>query len=78
MEIIRKIVIGPDPMKAMAYYVGQKAGMGHVSAIVLDERHYHNTSQKNYLIYIDTEDGANMLWKRVEGMPVIVENDCNF
>jgi hypothetical protein len=52
--------------------------MGHVSAIVLDERHYHNTSQKNYLIYIETEDGANMLWKRVEGMPVIVENDCNF
>ena len=35
MEIIRKIVIGNDPMKAMAYFIGQKAGMGNVSAIVL-------------------------------------------
>jgi hypothetical protein len=78
MEIIRKIVIGNDPMKAMAYFIGQKAGLGNVSAIVLDERHYHKTSEKNYLIYIESEDGSNLLWKRVEGMPVIIENDCNF
>ena len=31
--IIRKIVIGPDPKNAMAYYVGMKVSNGAVSLI---------------------------------------------
>jgi len=78
MEIIRKIVIGPDPMKAMAYYIGQKAGAHTVSAIVLDDKYLHLYNERRYAIYIQDEDGAQMIWKRIEGMPVVVEFDCNF
>jgi hypothetical protein len=78
MEIIRKIVIGPDPMKAMAYYIGQKAGVHTVSAIVLDDKYLHTYNERRYAIYIQDEDGAQMIWKRIESMPVVVEFDCNF
>ena len=33
-NIIRKIVVGPNPKDAMAYYVGMRAGQGNVSAIM--------------------------------------------
>ena len=50
--MIRKIIIGVDPLKAMAYYVGQKAGDSLVDAIVLDEAYLHKFKEKRYLVYI--------------------------
>ncbi len=61
----------------MAYYVGMKAGGGHVSAIVLDERHQHHHGKTRYLVYLDNEEGQS-LWKAIDDMPCLIEFDCNF
>lgn len=76
--MIRKIVIGVNPLKAMAYYVGQKAGESVVEAIILDEQYAHKFHKSKYLIYIKHEAIGTMLWKSVEDMPVLVEYDCDF
>jgi hypothetical protein len=55
MNIIRKIIVGNDPLKAMAYYVGQKAGEAEVDCIVLDAEHLHRYKERRYLIYIKGE-----------------------
>jgi hypothetical protein len=77
MELIRKIIAGTDPLKALAYYVGQKAGDGEIDSIVLDGSHLHYHGERKYLIYLK-KDSTLMLWKSIEGMPVIIEYDCNF
>jgi hypothetical protein len=71
--IIRKIIIGVTPKDAMAYDLGMRVGGGVVHTIVKDEE----TQSNRYLIYIK-EDGALVLWKVVEDLPVVVEFDFNF
>ena len=78
MELIRKIIVGVDPLKAMAYYIGQAAGEGTVNAIVLDEKHLHHYGERRYLIYIERHNDGIMLWKRIENMPVLIEFDLKF
>ena len=76
-NLIRKIVIGPNPKDAMAYYVGMKAGAGKVVLIEEDDRAMFKHKIRRYNIYTqDTE--SSYLWKTVENTPVIVEYDCNF
>ena len=75
--IIRKIIIGPSPKDAMAYYIGMRAGDGKVSAIVHDERHQNMHSKTRYLVYLQNDDGQ-VLWKAIDEMPCIIEFDCNF
>ncbi len=75
--IIRKIIIGPNPKDAMAYYVGMRVGDGNVSTIVLDEAHLHHYGVSRYMIYITVED-AQSLWKAIDGLPCLVEFDLNF
>ena len=77
MELIRKIIAGNDPLKALAYYVGQKAGDSEIDSILLDGSHLHNHGERRYLIYLKKNDSI-MLWKSIESMPVIIEYDCNF
>lgn len=77
-NVIRKIVIGKNPKDAMAYYLGMKAGDKKVSAIIIDESFLHRFSIKRYLIYLQEEDGSQVLWKAVDDMPCIIEFDCNF
>ena len=76
-NIIRKIVVGPNPKDAMAYYVGMRAGQGNVSAIMEDERSLYKYSVRRYEIYIEDDD-SSVLWKTVENQPVLIEYDCNF
>lgn len=76
--LIRKIIIGRDPKDAMAYYIGMRAGSGKVSTIVLDGEHLHRHNKKRYLVYMESEDGSQVLWKAVDDMPCIIEYDCNF
>lgn len=76
--MIRKIIIGVDPLKAMAYYVGQKAGESKVDTIILDEAHLHKFKTKRYLVYIKHPEDGVMLWKSVENVPVLIEYDLNF
>jgi hypothetical protein len=75
--IIRKIVIGPDPKNAMAYYVGMKLGDNTVSHIVLDDYAFSVKGIKRYLVYVSTEEGTE-LWKGIEDMPCIVEYNLDF
>ena len=77
MELIRKIIAGNDPLKALAYYVGQKAGDGEIHAIMLDGQYLVRHGERRYMIYLN-KDNSIMLWKTTEGMPTIVEYDCNF
>lgn len=77
MDIIRKIIAGTDPLKALAYYVGQRAGEGEIHAIMIDGGHLVRHGERKYLIYIKKDDSI-MLWKSIEAMPVIIEYDCNF
>ena len=76
--MIRKIIIGVDPLKAMAYYIGQKAGDSKVDAIFLDEAYLHKFTAKRYLVYIKHPEDGVMLWKSVENVPVLIEYDLNF
>ena len=77
MDVIRKIIAGNDPLKALAYYVGQKAGDGEIHAIMLDGQYLVRHGERRYMIYLN-KDNSIMLWKTIEGMPTIVEYDCNF
>jgi hypothetical protein len=76
--MIRKIIIGVNPLKAMAYYIGQRAGESIVDTIILDDKHLHKYGTQRYLIYIKHPEDGVMLWKSVEGMPVLLEYDCDF
>jgi hypothetical protein len=76
--VIRKIIIGRDPKDAMAYYVGMKAGSSKVSAIVADEAFLYRHGKNRYLVYLQEEDGSNVMWKAVDDMPCIIEFDLNF
>ena len=76
--MIRKIIIGTDPLKAMAYYIGQKAGEAKVDTIILDDEYLHRYKQKRYLVYIKHPEDGVMLWKSVEDVPVLLEYDLNF
>lgn len=76
--MIRKIIIGVNPLKAMAYYIGQRAGESFVTAIVIDEKHLFKYGKTKYLIYIKHPIEGTMLWKSVEDMPVLIEHDCDF
>jgi len=77
MNLIRKIVVGPNPKDAMAYYVGMKAGKGQVSAIVEDERALFKYNVRRYNVFIEDED-STYIWKTVENQPILIEYDCKF
>jgi hypothetical protein len=75
--VIRKIVVGPDPKNGMAYYVGMRVQNGEISAIVFDDVTLHKHSVFRYVIYVSTDEGTE-IWKVIEGLPCLVENDLNF
>ena len=76
--LIRKIVVGRDPKDGMAYYLGMRAGTGKVSTIIQDESYLHRFGKTRYLVYIEDDDSAQTLWKAIDGMPCMLEFDCNF
>jgi hypothetical protein len=75
--IIRKIIVGPNPKDAMAYYIGMRAGVSTVCAIILDDQFLHRYGRSRYLIYIEDRDNQT-LWKAIDGLPCMLEFDCNF
>jgi len=76
--LIRKIVVGRDPKDAMAYYVGMRAGAGKVSTIIQDESYLHKFGKTRYLVYMEDDESLQTLWKAIDGMPCMLEFDCNF
>ena len=77
MDLIRKIVVGPNPKDAMAYYVGMRAGDAKVSYIEEDEAALFRHGIRRYKVYIEDADNT-YLWKSIENQPVMVEYDCKF
>jgi|TARA_R100000482_G_C4974759_1_gene80669 hypothetical protein len=75
--MIRKIIVGINPKDAMAYYVGMKVGKMVISSIVVDEKYLVRHNIRRYLIYLTGDEGV-MLWKNIEGLPVVVEYNLNF
>ena len=76
--LIRKIVVGRDPKDGMAYYFGRRAGAGKVSTIIQDDRYLTKHGKNRYLVYLEDEDNVQTLWKAIDGMPCMLEFDCNF
>jgi len=76
-NIIRKLIVGTDPLKAFVFMVGGKAGVAEITYIEFDERAFTKYSVYRYHIYIQRHN-ETILWKTVENMPVIVEYDCDF
>tara|TARA_R100000234_G_C4843742_1_gene112204 strand:- start:142 stop:378 length:237 start_codon:yes stop_codon:yes gene_type:complete len=76
-NIIRKIVVGPNPKDAMAYFVGMRAGDSRISMIIEDERSMYKYSVRRYEVYVEDEN-STMLWKTIENQPVLIEYDCKF
>ena len=74
---IRKIIIGPDPKNGMAYFVGMTVHSGEISAIVQDDRALHKHNILRYLVSVKTDEGQE-IWKVIEGLPCIIENNLNF
>ena len=77
MELIRKIIVGPNPLNAMAYYVGQNVGLSKIEAIVLDLQYLEQFGKEKFRVYIKDDRGI-MCWKTIMNENVIYENDCNF
>lgn len=77
MELIRKIIVGPNPLNAMAYYVGQNVGTAKIEAIVLDLQYLERFGKEKFRVYIKDEKGI-MCWKTIMNDNVLYENDCNF
>lgn len=75
--VIRKIIVGPNPKDAMAYYKGMRAGKSVVSQILHDDEYLHRYGRTRYLIYIEDDD-STMLWKSIDGLPCLIEYDLNF
>lgn len=81
MTDIRKISIGKDyPDGAMHYQVGKTIRLQSVPYqihSILERKKKFFQDKSAYDIYIHNEDGA-VLWKTIEDMPVVVENNINF
>lgn len=79
MGLIRKIVVGGNPKDAMAYFLGMRVGGSmSVSAIVYDEAYMVRYHKERYLVYVEQEDGEQVLWKSVTDCPCLCEYDLNF
>lgn len=73
---IRKIVIGSDPIKGLAFSVGQKVGIGlafEVTQILKDTAVYHKFGSVEYLVYVKSDNTEEELWKEFKDIPVAVE-----
>tara|TARA_R110002074_G_scaffold170807_4_gene333143 strand:+ start:628 stop:864 length:237 start_codon:yes stop_codon:yes gene_type:complete len=77
MNLIRKIIVGPNPKDAMAYYIGMKAGTSKVCAIKEDDAALHRFSIRRYHVYLEG-DNETYIWKTIESQPVLIEYDCHF
>lgn len=79
---IRKISIGVNyPDGVMHYQVGKKIKLQNTSFEIISIEKRDNflglKSSSVYDIYVSDGDGA-VLWKTIEDMPVVIENNVNF
>jgi hypothetical protein len=91
---IRKLIVGSDPLNAMAFVVGNNTSSKSRHKIVeinFDDRYFHKTGGSRFVIKIDKETSfvdsqGNVIetttslcdWKIIENLPCIVEFNCDF
>ncbi len=78
--IIRKIILGQNPLNGLAFTVAKKPGVGNIimlniSNIVEDSDHYHSFGVVRYYVYYKLEGGEERLWKSFSNIPVTIEYD---
>ena len=77
---IRKLIVGSDPLNAMAFVVGKPTSLNNshkIHEINFDDRHFHKTGNNRFVIKIEKENEL-WEWKIIENLPFIVEFNCNF
>lgn len=70
---IRKIAVGPDYKDSMKYAVGVKV-LRHTLEIV----EIRNIGNSEYDIYVENDIDETFVWKRISGMPVVLEFNIDF
>lgn len=76
--IIRKISIGSGfPDKCMHYQVGRPINKHRSDVIVSEIIPLEENGIKVYTVFVH-KNNTSIFWKKVEGMPVVVENDIDF
>lgn len=78
--IIRKIILGQNPLNGLAFTVAKNPGAGltpmsNVSQIIEDSDHYYTFGVIRYYIYFMNEKGIEILWKSFTNVSVTIEYD---
>tara|TARA_R100000231_G_C5300341_1_gene157356 strand:+ start:38 stop:256 length:219 start_codon:yes stop_codon:yes gene_type:complete len=69
--LIRKVIVGSDPKRGLAWVVGQSVGDGRIS-------HIHQEEDGDILIFVLMNE-EEYLWKRIsKNTSFICENDLKF
>jgi len=69
--VIRKVIVGSDPKRGLAWVVGQSVGEGKIT-------HIHQEDNGDILIFV-LMDEEEYLWKRIsKNTSFICENDLKF
>ncbi len=79
---IRKISVGVNyPDGAIHYQVGKTVNLQRIPyeicEISINRKLKEEEGKTTYDIFIKNDDGT-VLWKNVDGLPVMVENNVNF
>ena len=79
---IRKISVGREyPDGAIHYQVGKTIRLQQtpfeISTIRVNKKIKEEEGRTTYDIFIKNEEGT-VLWKNVDGLPVMIENNVNF
>ncbi len=74
--IIRKIILGADPMQGLAFTVGQEVGQGRefkITRIIEDEVVFYKFGAIEYLVYVESDKTEEEIWKVFKEIPISVE-----
>lgn len=74
--VIRKIVLGSDPMHGLAFAVGQEVGEGRkykITQILADEAVFYQFGAVEYIVYAKSTDTEEEVWKVFKEIPITVE-----
>jgi len=78
---IRKISVGKDyPDGVLHFQVGKNirlVGVPYMITDILLDQDMLSLGKSVYNIYISNEDGK-VLWKTIDGLPVVIENNIDF
>jgi hypothetical protein len=72
-NLIRKISYGPDYKDSMKHQIGSMVLRGTLE--VVDIRDIGN---ETYEVYVRNDKNESFMWKKISGMPVVIEFNVDF